>query len=310
MQPEQIQLNYYYSPVETESEKAKVIENHLDDTTGEVLYNEVHEYEIGEHYNIPAREFENYELVESKLPTNAEKDAVAGVDEVNYYYIKKTTPTPDPEPEPEPQPQPDPEPQPQPDPEPQPQPEPTKAFNLKIEKLISKIFLDGKQQTVSNGKLAKLEIHRNELDRADVVVEYTLKVSNTEEEAGYTTLVETIPEGFTMRAEDNSGWSIENNTAKLKTEILNVGEEKEYKVVLHWNKGEGNIGIKINTASLTEETNDKGIPDNNAQDNTSSATLILTISTGDLFAEIDPILGLMTIILSVASLYVAITIKK
>jgi len=298
MQPEQIQLNYYYSPVPTESEKAKVIENHIDDTTGEILYNEVHEFEIGEHYNIPAKEFENYELVESKLPTNAEKDAVAGVDEVNYYYIKKTTPVPDPEPEPEPQPQ------------PEPQPEPEKTFNLKIEKLISKLFLDGKQQNVGSGKLAKTEIHRKEIDKADVTVEYTLKVINTGELAGYTTLVETIPEGFTMRAEENSGWSIEGNTAKLKTDLLNSGDEKEYKVILHWNKGDNNIGVKINTASLTEETNDKGIPDNNAEDNTSSATLIITISTGEEFAEIDPILGVMIVILLVASLNVATIINK
>ena len=113
-----------------------------------------------------------------------------------------------------------------------------------------------------------------------------------------------------MKAEENNGWTIENNTAKLKTELLNSGEEKEYKVILHWNKGENNIGTKINTASLTEETNDKGTPDNNAENNTSSATLIVTISTGELLVEIDPILGLMIVITYIASIHVASIINK
>ena len=371
MQPEEIQLNYYYSSVEVEPEKGKVIEKHINSVTNELIENEEHEFNVGEQYKIEPKEFDGYDLVKSKLPTNAEDVAINGVIEVNYYYIRKmsvvakyideatnqalfdeitingyegdtyTTLKQEKEgfecivpenskgkmtpyttlgengneiinstiyvvykykeivPEPE-----------EPEPEIPTIPEKAKIFDLKIDKLITKILLNGQQQNISNGKLAKVEIHRKELDKTDIVVEYTIKVSNVGEQAGFTTLLETIPEGFTMKAEENNGWTIENNTAKLKTELLNSGEEKEYKVILHWNKGENNIGTKINTASLTEETNDKGTPDNNAENNTSSATLIVTISTGELLVEIDPILGLMIVITYIASIHVASIINK
>ena len=77
-------LIYYYEPVYT-----GLVENHIDDKTGKILYTEVHDIQVGEEYNIPSKEFEGYDLVESKLPENAEGIMGEELVTVNYYYIKK-----------------------------------------------------------------------------------------------------------------------------------------------------------------------------------------------------------------------------
>ena len=77
-------LIYYYEPVYT-----GLIENHIDDKTGKVLYTETHDVQVGEDYDIPSKEFEGYDLVESKLPENAEGTMGEELVTVNYYYIKK-----------------------------------------------------------------------------------------------------------------------------------------------------------------------------------------------------------------------------
>ena len=85
MTKEEQTLIYYYEPVYT-----GLIENHIDDKTGKILYTETHDISVGESYNIPSKEFEGYDLVKSKLPENSigimeEEELVI----VNYYYIKK-----------------------------------------------------------------------------------------------------------------------------------------------------------------------------------------------------------------------------
>ena len=153
-------------------------------------------------------------------------------------------------------------------------------FNLKVDKNITKVILDGEALKVSNGKLAKADVHRKKLNSSSIIVEYTLKVSNIGELAGGTTLKENIPEGFTFKEENDSPWKLENGIAQLKIEELKPGEEKEFKVTLEWNKGEQNLGTKVNTASITDETNEAKFEDSNKDDNESSATLIISIATG------------------------------
>ena len=84
-------VKYYYVHV-----SAGVIEKHIDDITGELLYSEEHQGNEGDTYNIPSREFDGYDLVtededgNSRLPENAQGDMRRDeVIEVKYYYIKK-----------------------------------------------------------------------------------------------------------------------------------------------------------------------------------------------------------------------------
>lgn len=52
-------VKYYYAKI-----SAGVIEKHIDEITGELLYSEAHEGNEGDPYNIPSKEFEGYDLVE------------------------------------------------------------------------------------------------------------------------------------------------------------------------------------------------------------------------------------------------------
>ena len=84
MAKEEQTLIYYYEPVYT-----GLIENHIDDKTGRVLYTEEHQIQVGREYNIPSKDFEGYDLVTSKLPLNYTGIMGEELVTVNYYYIKK-----------------------------------------------------------------------------------------------------------------------------------------------------------------------------------------------------------------------------
>ena len=79
-------VKYYYAHV-----SAGVIEKHIDEITGELLYSEEHKGNEGDSYDIPSRNFDGYDLVEEKLPENAKGEMTKEVIEVKYYYIKKAT---------------------------------------------------------------------------------------------------------------------------------------------------------------------------------------------------------------------------
>ncbi len=66
------------------------VEKHVDSYTNEIISQEVHEdIEIGDEYKIDPKEFENYELDESKLPENASGTVEKYPVVVIYYYKHK-----------------------------------------------------------------------------------------------------------------------------------------------------------------------------------------------------------------------------
>ena len=78
---DEITVVYYYKHI-----SAGVIEKHIDFYTDEVLNNEVHEGSEGDPYEIKSKEFEGYELMEDKLPSNATGEMTKDPIEVKYYY--------------------------------------------------------------------------------------------------------------------------------------------------------------------------------------------------------------------------------
>jgi len=83
MRAEEIVLTYYYKKIDA----AGIIEKHIDIYTGEILSNTTHTGKIEDEYEIQARTFIGYDLVEDRLPTNAK--GVMKEDElieVVYYY--------------------------------------------------------------------------------------------------------------------------------------------------------------------------------------------------------------------------------
>ncbi len=86
MEKEEIVLEYYYAHVSD-----GVIEKHIDLITGEILDNETYPGNEGDTYKTRSKNFKGYDLVEDRLPSNAEGVMSIGTIEVKYYYIRKTS---------------------------------------------------------------------------------------------------------------------------------------------------------------------------------------------------------------------------
>ena len=87
-------INLYYKKAE---KATTIIEKHVDDITGEIIYRETHEGNEGDEYEIKSKpqeddtedikeKFVGYELVEEKIPENAKGIMKETTEEVIYYY--------------------------------------------------------------------------------------------------------------------------------------------------------------------------------------------------------------------------------
>ena len=249
MTADPIEVIYYYK------RPAKVIVNYYDIDTKEKLADEI---EITGHqnddYTTEQKDIKYYEI--AKVPENKEgkmivtvtkdengKDIVDDTTYVNYYYRKL-------------------------------------EFNLRVDKTIASVIVNG-QETVINGTLGKVEVHRKNISTANVKVVYKIKVTNDSELSGKANVVENIPSGMTMIADNNPGWTINETTASVETDEIKPGESREYQVVLGWQNGDGNIGTKENVASIVTE-NEAGFNEKDASDNESRADLIVAVGTGEI----------------------------
>ncbi|MBP3462991.1 MAG: hypothetical protein J6K45_00670, partial [Clostridia bacterium] len=147
------------------------------------------------------------------------------------------------------------------------------------DKQITSIIVNGEEKPVS-GNLGKVEVNKTLLSTTNIQVVYKIIVTNNSELNGNATIVENIPEGMIMKAEKNIEWKVEENTAKLDTEILSPGESKEYKVVLDWTNNSTNVGTKENIVSIETTENEAGYEENEDKDNKASADVVVSIGTG------------------------------
>ena len=280
----QIVTYYYYQP-------AKVIVHYVDKTTekeleetdsetGEVVSSRVTiEGQIEDEYKTEAKEFPYYTLIEDELPENAEgkmkveiikdkdgKEKVNNIIDVYYYYEPK-------------------------------------PFNIGIDKTISKVTVNGKEQKIDNNKLTKVEIYRKDVDETKVEVEYTIKVTNNEEVDGKAIIRENIPDGMSV-AENDGTWEEKDGYLEKIIPELKAGETKEYKITLAWDRGDNNLGEKDNKVEITQTENVPGFKDANSEDNSSEATVMINVSTGSvpwpLIVALVAVAGLETVTLSYA----------
>ena len=152
-------------------------------------------------------------------------------------------------------------------------------FNLKIDKTIASVSVNG-NESVINGDLAKVEVYRKDMATAKVQIKYLIKVTNDSELSGKATIMENIPAGMTMNTEKNMDWAVNGSTATRETKELAPGESESYEVVLDWQNGDGNIGMKENVASIISSENDAGFDEKDTTDNEDKADVIVAISTG------------------------------
>ena len=178
------------------------------------------------------------------------------------------------------------------------QEDPDKAadFDLKLEKYITKVVVKSSKgnQTYdyNNAKIAKVELHRNIIEGATVVVEYRIVVTNEGGVAGYVkNIADYLPNDLKFSSELNKDWyqegsSVFNNT--LGNKKLQPGESAEVKLTLTKVMTQENIGRSSNIAEIAEDYNEQSLKDKDStpknkvqgEDDMSSADVIISIGTG------------------------------
>lgn len=180
-----------------------------------------------------------------------------------------------------------------------------KEFDLALRKWVTQaIVIDSNGQSVTETghdawddpeQVVKVELHRKKLSEVTVKFRYSIRVYNQGDIAGYAKEVtDYVPEGLKFVAEDNPGWTDEGNnvisTRLLENTLLQPGEYADVEVVLTWINNENNMGVMTNTAEISEDYNDYGIPDRDStpdnkkpgEDDIDDAPVMLSISTGQM----------------------------
>ena len=176
-------------------------------------------------------------------------------------------------------------------------------FDLALRKWVTEaIVIENGQETVTQTghtaemdpePVVKVELYRKDLDKVTVKFRYKIRVTNEGDIAGYAKeITDYVPEGLRFVAEDNPGWTDEGNnvisTRLLENTLLQPGESAEVEVLLTWINGEDNMGLKTNIAEISEDYNDKGVPDRDStpdnqvegEDDIDDAPVLLSIETG------------------------------
>jgi hypothetical protein len=159
---------------------------------------------------------------------------------------------------------------------------------------------NGKTRTTNTGNtggekdiIPKVEIHKKRVKTTMVKYEYIIKITNEGDVEGYAKeITDYVPNGLKFYAEDNTGWKDEGNnvisTRLLENKLLKPGESATVKVILRWINGENNLGTKVNVAEISEDDNEKHIPDRDStpdnkkegEDDIDDAAVVLSIRTG------------------------------
>ena len=165
--------------------------------------------------------------------------------------------------------------------------------------------------------IAAVTIDRKKLKSTVVKFVYNIKVVNEGDIEGYATeITDYIPEGLKFVAEDNPLWTLTEEgkitTRALETKLLKPGESAEIPVTFTWINDANNLGLKRNIAAITEDYNEKDVPDEDStpgnenipnydkeqEDDDDFALVILTIKTGKETSYIWLMILTVTIVLA------------
>ena len=190
------------------------------------------------------------------------------------------------------------------------------VFDLQLDKYISKISIQNTKGTKSydynDSTFAKVEIHRKQIVGSVVVLEYTIKVKNNGEVAGYAkNVVDYLSNGLVFSSELNPDWYLSGNelyTNKFANDQINPGEEREVKLVLTKTMTNENIGVVNNRAEIAEAYNEYGISDINSTPNNNmpgendlgSADVIIGVSTGGTILAYVILVMINTVLIAIA----------
>lgn len=183
-----------------------------------------------------------------------------------------------------------------------------KIFDMKIEKYISKITVqtDDKTKTYDykDKTLAKIDIDAKKIENTTIAVEYKIIVTNVGEIPGtISEIVDEIPTKLDFHSELNTDWAKTASTSASNTSLMNqelaAGESKELTLILTKTLTESSIGKITNIAKIGISGNSKNISDNNTQNDSASAEILLSIRTGAVayFGTVIAVLAIICLVI-------------
>ncbi|MCI8291561.1 MAG: hypothetical protein HFJ25_04885, partial [Clostridia bacterium] len=199
---------------------------------------------VGEKYDTKEKDIPYYTYLANLKPTNASGTLTQNDDTVIYYYERK-------------------------------------PFNMKLEKKITTLTVNGESKNVGKGKTVKLDIKDKEINETKVEVSYEIKITNTGEIAGTVAVQENIPQGLQISSNNPTYWTKTPQGMVATTKELQPQESTNLKVVLSWTKNAEQLGKQENKAQIVKTTNKAGFEETSKEDNVETAVLILGIKTGE-----------------------------
>lgn len=194
---------------------------------------------------------------------------------------------------------------------------PAKKYDMQLDKYVTKITVQN-SKTVSkdydNEKLAKQEINGKEVNSTTVIVEYTIRVTNKGDVAGYVKkIADYLSSDYKFSSELNKDWYQDGSDVyctSLADTKINPGESKDVKLTVIKQMKESNVGLVNNTAEIVSSYNELGLTDINStegnkvkgENDMSSADVIIAIKTGQVVATV--MLVITTIIILTAAVFI------
>ncbi len=217
--------------------QSKIIVNYIDKDTNETLERLEDKVTEGTVYETKEKEFENYKLIEKP---KAEGFLIGkGNIEVNYYYRKL-------------------------------------KFNLKVDMNLVKATINGNYYELKN-KIGKIETPIKEANGNSIgKIYYKIKVANNEERSADGILVDYIPEGYEVLADENPMWTITADRIYIDIDNIKPGEEREYNLVLTKKQGIDICGNVRNTVRVES----REVPETTLKDNEDKNDVAIMPRTG------------------------------
>lgn len=177
-------------------------------------------------------------------------------------------------------------------------------FDLSITKQIRKITVKNAEGTkvieYKNSDFAKIEIPAKSYLNSNLIIEYDIIVKNEGEVPGYVyTIKDIVPEGTNFISEMNEDWYEEDGdlySISLSQEEIKPQETKTIAVALTKEIKTDKAETIINKAEIVETFNEQLLQENETNNNTSTAEILVSIKTGQTKTYIMLTITVLTII--------------
>lgn len=193
--------------------------------------------------------------------------------------------------------------------------------DMKIDKYVSAITVTYgntvKTYNYENEKIAKVEIPATELNKATVIIEYKIVVTNEGAIGNYVRkVVDYVPKDTKFNSELNRDWYQSSNgdlyNSSLANRKLESGESAELTLTLTKKMTDSNTGIVNNNAELYEVYNEEGKQDEDStpankvtnEDDISSADVVIGVKTGDAVTFTAMISVIICITIGISTYYI------